>query len=147
MTAVLICDDRRSVREGLTRVMSAVPGVARIDCVAHGDELLARYSRQAVDVVLVGTQRAVPTGGRPLADWCQRTHRPTSSCSARRTTPAASLPRSPGVPGVIYAGTRRVLNSSRRWRIRWPARRCRLRGHRPTRVSSSPNASCKYYVG
>jgi len=54
VTAVLICDDRRQVREGLTRVMSAVPGVARIDCVAHGDELLARYSRQPVDVVLVG---------------------------------------------------------------------------------------------
>src|SRR5206468_2750019 len=62
VTTVLICDDRRSVREGLTRVMSAVPGVARIDCVAHGDELLARYSRQPVDVVLVGTQRAVPAG-------------------------------------------------------------------------------------
>lgn len=62
MTTVLICDDRRSVREGLTRVMSAVPGVSRIDCVAHGDELLARYTRQPVDVVLVGTQRAVPTG-------------------------------------------------------------------------------------
>ena len=62
MTTVLICDDRRSVREGLTRVMSAVPGVHRIDCVAHGDELLARFSRQPVDVVLVGTQRAVPTG-------------------------------------------------------------------------------------
>ena len=62
MTTVLICDDRRSVREGLTRVMSAVPGVSRIDCVAHGDELLARFSRQPVDVVLVGTQRAVPTG-------------------------------------------------------------------------------------
>src|SRR5438094_306956 len=62
VTTVLICDDRRGVREGLTRVMSAVPGVSRIDCVAHGDELLARYSRQPVDVVLVGTQRAVPTG-------------------------------------------------------------------------------------
>ena len=62
MTTVLICDDRRSVREGLTRVMSAVPGVHKIDCVAHGDELLARFSRQPVDVVLVGTQRAVPTG-------------------------------------------------------------------------------------
>ena len=62
MTTVLIFDDRRSVREGLTRVMSAVPGVSRIDCVAHGDELLARFSRQPVDVVLVGTQRAVPTG-------------------------------------------------------------------------------------
>ncbi len=62
MTTVLICDDRRGVREGLTRVMSAVPGVSRIDCVAHGDELLARFSRAPVDVVLVGTQRAVPTG-------------------------------------------------------------------------------------
>ena len=64
MTTVLICDDRRSVREGLTRVMSAVPGVHRIDCVAHGDELLARFSRQPVDVVLVGDpgRRAVPTG-------------------------------------------------------------------------------------
>lgn len=62
MTTVLICDDRRSVREGLTRVMSAVPGVSRIDCVAHGDELLTRFSRLPVDVVLVGTQRALPTG-------------------------------------------------------------------------------------
>jgi DNA-binding NarL/FixJ family response regulator len=56
VTTVLICDDRRSVREGLTRVMSAVTGVSRIDCVAHGDELLARFARQPVDVVLVGTQ-------------------------------------------------------------------------------------------
>src|SRR3954464_6120085 len=62
VTTVLICDDRRSVREGLTRVMSAGPGVHPIACVAHGDEVLARYPRQPVDVVLVGTQRAVPTG-------------------------------------------------------------------------------------
>jgi DNA-binding NarL/FixJ family response regulator len=60
--SVLICDERRSVREGLTRVMSAVSGVRSIDCVAHGDELLVRFSRQSVDVVLVGTQRAVPAG-------------------------------------------------------------------------------------
>jgi DNA-binding NarL/FixJ family response regulator len=62
MTTALICDDRRSVREGLTRVMGAVTGMARIDAVGHGNELLARYSRQPVDIVLVGTQRAVPTG-------------------------------------------------------------------------------------
>jgi DNA-binding NarL/FixJ family response regulator len=62
VTTVLICDDRRSIREGLTRVISAVPRVSRIDCVAHGDELLARFARQAVDIVLVGTQRAVPNG-------------------------------------------------------------------------------------
>jgi DNA-binding NarL/FixJ family response regulator len=62
MTTALICDDRRSVREGLTRVMGAVTGIVRIDAVGHGNELLARYSRQPVDIVLVGTQRAVPTG-------------------------------------------------------------------------------------
>src|SRR5258708_39778834 len=71
MTTALICDDRRSVREGLTRVMGAVTGMVRIDPLGHGNELLARYSRQPVDIVLVGTQRAVPTGvdagGRLLA--------------------------------------------------------------------------------
>lgn len=62
MRTVLICDDRRSVREGLTRVMSAVPGVQRIDCVSTADELLTRYDRQSADVVFVGTQRAVASG-------------------------------------------------------------------------------------
>ena len=46
----------------LTRVMSAVPGVQRIDCVATPEDLLARYARQAADVVFVGTQRAVSAG-------------------------------------------------------------------------------------
>ncbi|MDT7625746.1 MAG: hypothetical protein QOF99_6647, partial [Pseudonocardiales bacterium] len=32
MTTVLVCDDRRNVREGLTRVMAAVAGVQSIDC-------------------------------------------------------------------------------------------------------------------
>jgi DNA-binding NarL/FixJ family response regulator len=62
MRTVLICDDRRSVREGLRRVMSAVPGVQRIDCVTTADELLSRYARQSADVVFVGTQRAVASG-------------------------------------------------------------------------------------
>ena len=62
MRTVLICDDRRSVREGLTRVMSAVPGVQRIDAVSTADDLLARYSRQHADVVFIGTQRAVSSG-------------------------------------------------------------------------------------
>lgn len=62
MTTVIICDDRRNVREGLTRVMTAVPGVTRIDAVGTGDELLARYGRAPAEVVLIGTQRAVATG-------------------------------------------------------------------------------------
>ena len=63
MTSVLICDERRSARDGLTRVMTAVPSVdGGIDCVASGDELLSRYGRQPADVVLIGTQRALTSG-------------------------------------------------------------------------------------
>lgn len=62
MTTVIICDDRRNVREGLTRVMTAVHGVTRIDAVSSGDELLARFGRAPADVVLVGTQRALASG-------------------------------------------------------------------------------------
>jgi DNA-binding NarL/FixJ family response regulator len=62
MRTVLICDDRRSVREGLRRVMSEVPGVQRVDCVTTAEELLNLYARQTADVVFVGTQRAVASG-------------------------------------------------------------------------------------
>jgi DNA-binding NarL/FixJ family response regulator len=113
VTTVLICDDRRSVREGLTRVMSAVPGVSRIDCVAHGDELLARFTRQPVDVVLVGTQRAVPTGveagsiaaaiaggARGYLRW--DASRPELVAALAHTLASTSVPapRQPSDPGV-----------------------------------------------
>jgi DNA-binding NarL/FixJ family response regulator len=62
VTTVLIFEDRRGVREGLARAMSAVAGVRRIDSVMTGEELLARYTRQPTDLVLVGTQRGTPTG-------------------------------------------------------------------------------------
>ncbi len=62
MASVLICDERRSVREGLTKVMSSVPSVDGIDAVSGGEELLSRYGREAADVVLIGTQRALTSG-------------------------------------------------------------------------------------
>ncbi|OXM43067.1 response regulator transcription factor [Amycolatopsis alba] len=62
MTTVLICDDRRSVRDGLARVLSAFPGVGRIDCVSTDEELYLRYVREPVDIVLVGMQRALSVG-------------------------------------------------------------------------------------
>ncbi len=62
MTSVLICDERRTARDGLTRVMSAVGSVDSIDCVSSGDELLSRFSREQADVVLIGTQRALQSG-------------------------------------------------------------------------------------
>lgn len=61
--------------DGLIRLVSAVAGVQRIDSVADGDELLARYSQQPVDLVLVGTQRALPAGVeavRRLVSACPR---------------------------------------------------------------------------
>jgi DNA-binding NarL/FixJ family response regulator len=66
VTTVLIFEDRRGVREGLARAMSAVAGVRRIDSVMTGEELLARYTRQPTDLVLVGTQRGTPTGVRAV---------------------------------------------------------------------------------
>jgi DNA-binding NarL/FixJ family response regulator len=62
VTTVLICADRRSVREGLTRVLSAVAGIRRIDGAADGDELLARYAHHPADLVLVGIQRGMSCG-------------------------------------------------------------------------------------
>jgi DNA-binding NarL/FixJ family response regulator len=66
VTTVLIFEDRRGVREGLTRAMSAVAGVRRIDSAMTAEELLARYTRQPTDLVLVGTQRGAPTGVRAV---------------------------------------------------------------------------------
>ena len=124
MTTVLICDDRRSVREGLTRVMSAVPGVHRIDCVAHGDELLARFSRQPVDVVLVGTQRAVPTGVEATRRLVAAHPQANVIVFGRPTTRAASPRRSPAGRAATCAGTRPVRSWWPRSRTRWPAPRC-----------------------
>lgn len=59
---VVVCDERRAVREGLERVLAGVPGVEDIEGVGDGDELLTCFAQHHVDVVAVGTQRAVPTG-------------------------------------------------------------------------------------
>ncbi len=62
VTTVLVCDERPIVRVALTRVMSTAPGMDRVDYVSDGEELLTRFTRHPVDVVLVGTRRAVPNG-------------------------------------------------------------------------------------
>jgi DNA-binding NarL/FixJ family response regulator len=62
MTTVLIGEGRHSDQEELARVMSAVMGVRRIDCMSSIDELLCRYSRQPADLVLIGIGPAGSTG-------------------------------------------------------------------------------------
>jgi DNA-binding NarL/FixJ family response regulator len=53
MTTVLICDDHRLVREGLSRSVKAVPGVDRVDTAASGEEVLARWPMERQDLVLM----------------------------------------------------------------------------------------------
>lgn len=62
MTTALVCDERRLVRENLLKAMSAVGSIETVETVATGDELLASYRRQAVDIVMIGTQRALTSG-------------------------------------------------------------------------------------
>jgi DNA-binding NarL/FixJ family response regulator len=53
MTTVLICDDHRLVREGLSRSVQALPGVERVDTAASGEEVLARWPMERQDLVLM----------------------------------------------------------------------------------------------
>jgi DNA-binding NarL/FixJ family response regulator len=56
VTTVLICDDLRAVREGLRRSVESLPGVARVDVVASGEEVLARWPHERHDLVLMDVQ-------------------------------------------------------------------------------------------
>jgi DNA-binding NarL/FixJ family response regulator len=56
VTTVLICDDQRAVRDGLARCVASVPGVARVDTAASGEEVLARWPLERQDLVLMDVQ-------------------------------------------------------------------------------------------
>jgi DNA-binding NarL/FixJ family response regulator len=56
VTTVLICDDARAIRDGLRRSVEALPGVDRVDTVASGEEVLARWPRERQDLVLMDVQ-------------------------------------------------------------------------------------------
>jgi DNA-binding NarL/FixJ family response regulator len=53
MTTVLICDDHRLVREGLSQSVAALPGVDRVDTAMSGEEVLARWPFERQDLVLM----------------------------------------------------------------------------------------------
>jgi len=62
VTSVLICDERRGTRDRLYEVMAAVPTINWIDSVDNVDELVTQFGRQPADMVVIGTQRALPSG-------------------------------------------------------------------------------------
>jgi DNA-binding NarL/FixJ family response regulator len=56
VTTVLICDDLRAVRDGLRRSVESLPGIDRVDTVASGEEVLARWPTERHDLVLMDVQ-------------------------------------------------------------------------------------------
>ena len=56
VTSVLICDDQRTVRDGLARCVASIPGVGRVDTAASGEEVLARWPLERHDLVLMDVQ-------------------------------------------------------------------------------------------
>ncbi len=63
MTSVLICDERRSARDGLTRVMTAVPSVDGGSIASPvATNCCPGTAGRPADVVLIGTQRALTSG-------------------------------------------------------------------------------------
>jgi DNA-binding NarL/FixJ family response regulator len=53
VTTVCVCDDSPLARESLRRVVATVPGVDRVSAAASGEEMLARFSVERPDLVLV----------------------------------------------------------------------------------------------
>lgn len=53
MATVCVCDDSPLARESLRRVVATIPGVDRVSASASGEELLARFSVERPDLVLV----------------------------------------------------------------------------------------------
>ncbi len=53
MSSVCVCDDSPLAREAVRRAVSAVPGVSRVSAAASGEELLARFSGERPDLVLM----------------------------------------------------------------------------------------------
>lgn len=56
MATVLVCDDTRSVLEGLCRSIATVPGVDRVESAHSGEEVLARFGELAPDLVLIDVE-------------------------------------------------------------------------------------------
>ena len=62
MTSVLIVDDAPAVRDGLRRLVSALPGVTAVSLASSGDEALARCHSERPDLVLLDVRMPGMTG-------------------------------------------------------------------------------------
>ena len=62
LTSVLICEDRPTAREAISKVLRPLPGLNDMRCVAEGFALVDAFAARPVDLVLIGIHCASTTG-------------------------------------------------------------------------------------
>lgn len=101
MSTVLVCEERRQVRDGLVRALTQVAGVDRVEYVGY-EGLLERYSRSPVDIVLMATNRGAPVG-------VETARRFIAACPRANVIMFGSRDDIGGVTAAIAAGARGFL--------------------------------------
>jgi DNA-binding NarL/FixJ family response regulator len=94
---VLIADDQRVVREGLTMVLSLMPGVEIVGSASDGHEAIALVEQLSPDVVLMDLRM-------PHCDGVQATRRITESHSATRVVVLTTYADDHSVIQALRAG-------------------------------------------
>lgn len=102
-TVVLLCEERRAVQQAVARTMSAAPGVRRIECVANSEQLLAHYSRQPADLVLISTS------SRAVASAAEITRRLLAAHSRADVLVLGTTRDASGIAAVMASGARGYL--------------------------------------
>jgi DNA-binding NarL/FixJ family response regulator len=101
-TRVVVADDQRVVREGLTALLGLIPEVVVVGTAADGDEAVAVASRTGADVVLMDL-------AMPRCDGVEATRRLREASPASRVVVLTTYAEDSTVVAAIRAGARGYL--------------------------------------
>jgi DNA-binding NarL/FixJ family response regulator len=94
---VLVVDDQTVVREGLTTLLSTLPGIEVVAAAADGEEALARVEESAPDVVLMDLRM-------PRVDGVEATRRIRSGYPATQVVVLTTYADDESIFGALRAG-------------------------------------------
>lgn len=128
---VLIADDQRVIREGLTLLLGLLPGVEVIGAASDGEEALALAAALVPDVVLMDLRM-------PRCDGVEATRRLRQSQPACRVVVLTTYADDRSVVDALRAGARGFLTKAPApRRSSGPSRRSSRGGRPSTRPSST----------